>query len=206
MSSRTEEGIASALHDMAGQAAPPRVRIDAAWRAGRRRRLATIVTSTAGTAAIAVAVPLAVTSGPATHPSIAVPGLAGQSTAKQPGRALPEPIELRQVGSVSRPPCRAGSVVYPDVGFTVCLHLTGTGMTISRILSAHVIKESGSSHFFAVHVLPGDARARNQVAIIVGGVVYSAPQVRKPVTGGAFQIVVVSAAQAHTLERDLGIH
>jgi hypothetical protein len=220
MSSRTEETIASALHDMAGQAAPSRVRIDAAWRVGRRRRLATIVTSTAGAAAIAVAVPLAVTSGPATHPSMAVPGLVGQSAAKQPGRALPEPIELRQVGSVSQPPCRAGSVAYSDAGLTVCLHLTGTAMTISRILSAHVIKNSGSSHFFAVHVLPGGDRAmhelteklasqhspRNQVAIIVGGAVYSAPEVLKPVTGGVFQIVVVSAAQVHTLERDLGIH
>ena len=46
---------------------------------------------------------------------------------------------------------------------------------------------------------------RNQVAIIVGGVVYSAPEVLKPVTGGVFQVVVVSAAQVHTLERDLGI-
>jgi hypothetical protein len=48
--------ITTALRDLADQAAPPRIRVDAAWRAGRRRRRAAIITP-------AVAVAAALTAG-----------------------------------------------------------------------------------------------------------------------------------------------
>jgi hypothetical protein len=63
--------ISIALRDMAEQAAPPRLQIDAAWRAGRRRRRAVVTTSVAGAvaaAAAAVLVPLALLGAPA-HPA-----------------------------------------------------------------------------------------------------------------------------------------
>jgi hypothetical protein len=63
--------ITIALRDMAEQAAPPHLRIDAAWRAGRRRRRAAVTTSVAGAAAAvaaAVLVPLALLGAPA-HPA-----------------------------------------------------------------------------------------------------------------------------------------
>jgi hypothetical protein len=52
--SNTDHRIATALRELADQAAPPRIRVDAAWRAGRRRRRAAI-TSMAGVGAAVVA-------------------------------------------------------------------------------------------------------------------------------------------------------
>ena len=43
--------ITTALRDLADQAAPPRIRVDAAWRAGRRRRRAAIITPALAVAA-----------------------------------------------------------------------------------------------------------------------------------------------------------
>lgn len=52
--SNCDHPITTALRDLADQAAPPRIRVDAAWRAGRRRRRAAI-TSMAGAGAAVVA-------------------------------------------------------------------------------------------------------------------------------------------------------
>ena len=216
MSGDPDQIITGALREMAGQAAPPRLRIDAAWRAGRRRRLTAIVTSTAGAAAIAVAVPLAVTSGQSA-PAGGIPG-SGPAISALPGRALPEPIELRQVTEASRPPCRH-SFAFPAYGAPQeCFHLASTGMTVTRIASAQVIREPGSDYGLRVRLLPGDrhelekltakvahqAGVRHLLAIVVRGVVYSAPGVAQADSGGTFQIVVDSAAQFRYLEHDLG--
>ena len=50
-----EHPIATALRDLADQAGPPHIRVDAAWRAGRQARRAAIITSAAAIAVIAVA-------------------------------------------------------------------------------------------------------------------------------------------------------
>ena len=91
--SAPEHPITTALRDLADQAAPPRILVDAAWRAGRRRRWAAIgtpaVAMAAALAAIAAASPvlmgtipaarsgerIARPTGPGTSP--AVPGAAG---------------------------------------------------------------------------------------------------------------------------------
>jgi DNA-binding beta-propeller fold protein YncE len=51
-----EHPITTALRDLADQAGPPHIRVDAAWRAGRQARRAAIITSAAVVAVIAVAV------------------------------------------------------------------------------------------------------------------------------------------------------
>ena len=51
--SKPDHPITTALRDLADQAAPPRIRVDASWRAGRRRRRAAI-TSLAGAGAAVV--------------------------------------------------------------------------------------------------------------------------------------------------------
>jgi hypothetical protein len=65
--------ITTALRDLADQAAPPRIRVDAAWRAGRRRRRAAITSVAGAGAAVAAALTvgvLAVLPGPrGTHQS-----------------------------------------------------------------------------------------------------------------------------------------
>jgi len=73
-----DDPIIAALGDLAGQAGPPRLRVDATWRAGRRRRWAAITTSVAGAAAVAVTIPLAVLGG-AVHP-VPVPPVPGAVT------------------------------------------------------------------------------------------------------------------------------
>ena len=65
--------IAGALRNIAAEAGLPRVSADAAWRAGRRRRLAVLAASAASTAAVivlalAVVLPLAAAPGPASPP------------------------------------------------------------------------------------------------------------------------------------------
>jgi preprotein translocase subunit SecD len=65
--------IAGALRDIAAEAGLPRPVADAAWRAGRRRRLATVAASAASVAgaialALAVVLPLAAAPGPASPP------------------------------------------------------------------------------------------------------------------------------------------
>ena len=69
-----DQVIAGALRDIAAEAGQPRPVADAAWRAGRRRRLATLAASAASTAgvialALAIVVPLTAAPGPATPPS-----------------------------------------------------------------------------------------------------------------------------------------
>ena len=65
--------IAGALRDIAAEAGPPGLVAEAAWRAGRRRRLATLAASAASVAgaivlALAVVVPLTAAPGPASRP------------------------------------------------------------------------------------------------------------------------------------------
>jgi hypothetical protein len=209
----SDEIISGALREMAAQAAPPRLRVEAAWRAGRRRRLTAIATSVAGAAAIAVAVPLAVTGGPGTHPGVTLPGAPAL-----PGRALPEPIEFRQVTAITRPPCRDSYTFASPAIESMCLHLASTGMTVTRIVSAQVIK--GEQRAIWARLLPADAREfarltayvarqgspRDELAILVQGQIYSAPDVMQAISGGTFQIVVNSTAQFRYLQRDLGAY
>jgi hypothetical protein len=70
--------IADALRDIAAEARPPRPMVDAAWRAGRRRRLAVLAASAASIAgaivlALALLLPLSAAPGPVSGPTAPSP-------------------------------------------------------------------------------------------------------------------------------------
>jgi hypothetical protein len=103
-----EEMIADALREIAAEAGPPGPMAEAAWRAGRRRRLAALTASAVTAAAVLVAavlLPLAAHGGPA-HRQPPAP-------ASQQGPAalirLRSPIQFRQVAAMTHAPCPAGS-------------------------------------------------------------------------------------------------
>jgi len=208
-----EEMIADALREIAAQAGAPRAMADAAWRAGRRRRLAALTASAvAGAAAIVAAVlllPLAARGQPPSRP------------AAQPGPApvsLRSPIQFRQVATISNASCPAGSGglpgSLPDSAAPACFYLTGTGMTITAVQSAQVVPSSTGGYMldiiltraqtgpFAALTLKvsGLPSPRDQVAIIIDGRVIADPVVQGAVPGGNAQITgLATRAQAESL-------
>jgi hypothetical protein len=132
--------ITTALRDLAGQAAPPRLSADAVWRAGRRRRWAAITASAAGAAAAAVLVPLAVLSAPS-HPAPGPP-LTGSA-----GTHWPPPIQLQQVARVTGHRCPPRSHGLPGTSKDECFYLTHTGMTISRFAITITNPPAGTSDY-----------------------------------------------------------
>ena len=206
-----EEMIADALREIAAQAGVPRPMADAAWRAGRRRRLAGLTASAvAGAAAIVAAVllPLAAHGQPPSRP------------ASQPGPApvsLRSPIQFRQVAAISDAPCPAGSGGLPgtpDSAAPACFYLTGTGMTVTAVQSAQVVP-SGTGGYQLDIVLTraqtgpfaaltrqvtGLPSPRDQVAIIIDGRVIADPVVQSAIPGGNAQITgFATRAQAESL-------
>jgi len=206
-----EEMIADALREIAAQAGVPRPMADAAWRAGRRRRLAALTASAvAGAAAIVAAVllPLAAHGQPPSRP------------ASQPGPApvsLRSPIQFRQVAAISDAPCPAGSGGLPgtpDSAAPACFYLTGTGMTVTAVQSAQVVP-SGTGGYQLDIVLTraqtgpfaaltrqvtGLPSPRDQVAIIIDGRVIADPVVQSAIPGGNAQITgFATRAQAESL-------
>jgi hypothetical protein len=84
--------ITTALRDLADQAAPPRIRADAAWRAGRRRRRAAIITPAVAMAAALTAGLIAGLPGPGSSYSPAAYVLERAArAAAQPGQPVPRP-------------------------------------------------------------------------------------------------------------------
>jgi hypothetical protein len=207
-----EEMIADALREIAAQAGAPRPMADAAWRAGRRRRLATLTASAAaGAAAIVAAVllPLAAHEQPPSR------------SASQQGPtpvSLRSPIQFRQVAAISNASCPAGSGglpgTLPDSAAPACFYLTGTGMTVTALQSAQVIP-SGTGSYLLEIVLPpaqtgpfaaltrqlsGLPSPRDQLAIIIDGRVIADPAVQSAITGGTAEIPgFATRAQAESL-------
>jgi hypothetical protein len=207
-----EEMIADALREIAAQAGVPRPMADAAWRAGRRRRLAGLTASAVAGAAVIVAavllLPLAAHGQPPSRP------------ASQPGPApvsLRSPIQFRQVAAISNAPCPAGSGGLPgtpDSAAPACFYLTGTGMTVTAVQSAQVVP-SGTGGYQLDIVLTraqtgpfaaltrqvtGLPSPRDQVAIIIDGRVIADPVVQSAIPGGNAQITgFATRAQAESL-------
>ena len=208
-----EEMIADALREIAAQAGAPRAMADAAWRAGRRRRLAALTASAvAGAAAIVAAVlllPLAAHGQPPSRP-VSQPGPAPVS--------LRSPIQFRQVAAISNASCPAGSGglpgSLPGSAARACFYLTGTGMTVTAVQSAQVVPSGTGGYMldivltraqtgpFAALTLKvsGLPSPRDQVAIIIDGRVIADPVVQGAVPGGNAQISGLGTrAQAESL-------
>ena len=207
-----EEMIAGALREIAAQAGAPRPMADAAWRAGRRRRLAALTASAvAGAAAIVAAVllPLAAHGQPPSRPP------------SQPGPApisLRSPIQFRQVAAISDASCPAGSRglpgTLPDSPAPACFYLTGTGITVTALQSAQVIPSGTGGYLLKTVLSPaqtgplaaltgklsGLPSPRDQLAVIIDGRVIADPAVQGPITGGKAEIPgFATRAQAESL-------
>jgi hypothetical protein len=214
-----DELIRTALRDLAGQAAPPRFSADVAWRAGRRRRWATMTAWVAGAAAVAALVPLAVLSVPS-RPAPGVP-IAGSA-----GTRRPPPVQLRQVARISPGQCPPHSHGLPDTSKHECFYFTNTGMTVSRFASITVTYPPGatspptgtSEYWLSFRLQRADIRRfadltqklmnlpspRNQMAFIAHGVVLLHPVVGAVLDIGVFQVQAAPArAQAQELLRML---
>jgi hypothetical protein len=207
-----QEMIADALREIAAQARAPRPMADAAWRAGRRRRLAALTASAvAGAAAIVAAVllPLAAHGQPPSRP----PSLQGPTPV-----SLRSPIQFRQVAAISNASCPAGSGglpgTLPDSAAPACVYLTGTGMTVTVLQSAQVIPSGSGGYLLEIGFtrletgpfaaltlrLSGLPSPRDQLAVIIDGRVIAHPAVQAAIPGGTAQIAgFATRAQAESL-------
>jgi hypothetical protein len=197
--SDTDELIAGALRDLAGQAVTVPPAADALWRAGRRRRrLGTVATSAAATA-IAVAVGLTVTVGS----SGAGHRVGSREHAAAP-MGLSTPIVFKQVAALGRPPCPTS--VNPATGRAsgppACIRYTGTEMAITRVESARVRQGPRGRYQLDIRMTPADARRfatltrelaglhspRNRLAIVLNGDVLADRVVLTAITSGQTEI------------------
>jgi hypothetical protein len=216
--SGTDRLIADALREFAEQAAAPRQTAAAAWRAGRRRRLAATAASAVGAAAAVAAaavllLPLATGGGPV-PPRHAGPGVPAAAPAVP--ISLRSPIEFRQVATIGSAPCAARSNTLPGGNPPACFHLTGAGMTLTRVESEQVAKV-GSAYTLSFILSPADMgqftaltgklvglpSPRDQLAIIIGGRVVAHPAVAATVRGEVEISGFTSRAQAEQLLQSL---
>jgi len=212
--------IADALREIAAEEGPPGPMAEAAWRAGRRRRLAVLTASAVTAAAVlaaAVLVPLAAHGGPA-HGQPSPP-------ASQQGPAAPirlrSPIQFRQVAAISPAPCPAGSggLRLPDSGAAGCIYLTRTGLTVTTARSAQLVRTGTGQYVLDLTLtwaqtgpwaaltqrLTGLRSPRNQLAVIVGGRVITHPWIQGAITDGRLQIAFPTRAQAESVLSSLRI-
>ena len=207
-----EEMIADALREIAAQAGAPRAMADAAWRAGRRRRLAALTASAVAGAAVIVAAVLLLPL--AAH---------GQPPSRSPSQqelapvSLRSPIQFRQVAAISNASCPAGSRGLPgrlpDSAAPACFYLTGTGMTVTEVQSAQVVPSGTGGYLLEIILtraqtgpfaaltlkVSGLPSPRNRVAIIIDGRVIADPVVQGAIPGGNAQITGYTRAQAESL-------
>lgn len=213
----TDRLIADALRELEEQAAAPRQTAAAAWRAGRRRHLAATAASAVGAAAAVAAVvlllPLAPAGGPVHHRH-AGPGVPAAAPAVPIG--LRSPIQFRQVATIGSAPCPARSNALPGGNPPACFHLTGVGMTLTRVESEQVAKVG--THYMLSFILTsadmgrftaltgklvGLPSPRDQLAIIIGGRVVAHPAVAVEVHGEVQIYGLASRAQAEQLLQSL---
>jgi hypothetical protein len=209
-----EQMIAEALREIADQAGAPRPMADAAWRAGRRRRLAALTTAAVTAAAVlaaAVLLPLAAHGGPA-HRQPPAP-------ASQPGPAAPvslrSPIQFRQVAAMSNEPCPAVTTAkaLPDSAARACIYLTGRGLTVTTVRSAVLVRTGTGQYVLYLTLTRAQARRfaaltrrisglenpRDQLAVTADGRLITHPVIQGPITDGRLQIVFATRAQAENL-------
>jgi len=204
--------IADALREIAAEAGPPGPMADAAWRAGRRRRLAALTASAVTAAAVLAAVvlvPLAVHGGPAHRPP---PAPTSQRGAAAPV-SLRSPIQFRRVAAMTHAPCPAGSGALLDSAERACIYLTGRGLTVTTVRSAVVVRTGTGQYVLYLTLTRAQTRRfaaltrrisgldnpRDQLAVIADGRLITHPAIQGPITNGQLQIVFATRAQAENL-------
>ena len=218
------ELIADALREIADQAAAPRPMTDAAWRAGHRQQRLGVIATSAAVAAAAITIAVAVSLGTATGPGpastgpVSAPGHGGGSISANAGTSAPvrlhTPIQFEQVAWTSDKRCAAGAGEMPGTAPASCVHLTGTGMTITSVESARVQQAPAGGYQLTMRLSPADSRVfaaltrelaglrspRNQFAVIAGGRVLAMAVVEAPMTLGQVAVVgFTSRAQAERI-------
>lgn len=128
-------------------------------------------------------------------------GSVGAATGATGSVALSTPIRFEQVARVGRPSCPAtvSSATGRVSGRPGCIRFTGTGMTITRLESAHVQRGPGGRQYqIAIRLTSADARRfaaltrelagqhspRDRLAIVTNGYVLAAPVVLAAITTG----------------------
>lgn len=190
--------IADALREIAGQAATPRPMADAAWQAGRRRRLRVIAAGAAGVAsAVAAAVLLLTPAGGLGHSGNTGPAVQAVAPIR-----LQSPIQFRQVATIGTAPCAAGPAALPGRTAHDCYYLTGTAMIVTTVESAQVTGSGTGQYVLTFSLTPADTgplaaltrelaglpSPRDQLAIIISGHVIAHPSVVSPITRGQVKI------------------
>ena len=223
------ELIADALREIADQAAAPRPMTDAAWRAGHRQQRLGVIATSAAVAAAAITIAVAVSLGTAAGPGPAGPGPASTGPVSAPGHGggsisanagtsapvrLHTPIQFEQVAWTSDKRCAAGAGEMPGTAPDSCVHLTGTGMTITSVESARVQQAPAGGYQLTMRLSPADSPVlaaltrelaglrspRNQFAVIAGGRVLAMAVVEAPMTLGQVAVVgFTSRAQAERI-------
>ena len=223
------ELIADALREIADQAAAPRPMTDAAWRAGHRQQRLGVIATSAAVAAAAITIAVAVSLGTAAGPGPAGPGPASTGPVSAPGHGggsisanagtsapvrLHTPIQFEQVAWTSDKRCAAGAGEMPGTAPASCVHLTGTGMTITSVESARVQQAPAGGYQLTMRLSPADSPVlaaltrelaglrspRNQFAVIAGGRVLAMAVVEAPMTLGQVAVVgFTSRAQAERI-------
>jgi hypothetical protein len=191
---------------------PPHAEI--AWRAGRRRRLASLaVSASAGAVAIVVAVVLLPLTGHGTSrntPKSSLPPAAPVT--------LRTAVQFRQIAVNEGPaPCPPNS---PDYVFgdqiPACFKLARPGMTITKVESAQIFPGQGY-YSIVIRLIPSQVgqlaalttfvtrqhAPRNQLAVIVDGKVVADPTVQTPLRHGALEIIFPTRAQTERIFREL---
>lgn len=202
-----EAAVAVTLEEIADQAHGPSLPAAALWKAGRRRRTRTMVMGATGmVSAAALLVGISTVLAPSGGGEPATPASAALATS----------IEFRQVSAIDARPCPPGAGL-PGCGQGECYHVGGAGMRITRVKSLKVDSTGADAHSLVVQLVPTDAArfasltrevtaqhgTASQLAIIVNGVVISAPVVAEPITGDVLEIGMGSAADADRLYRSL---
>lgn len=199
-----EAAVAATLEEIADQSGRgPSLPSAALWRAGRRRRRYTVAAGSAGLATVSALL-------------LMIGGSLGPFRDQEPVAVAPATLatslELRQVSAVDPGPCPPGSDGLPDRWRDACYHVSGTGVKITRVQSIRLDHTLSDQPSLVVHLLPDD-KARfasltraiaglrppaSQLAVIVDGVVVSAPTVAEPLTGS---MVVVAAGDVTDMDR-----
>jgi preprotein translocase subunit SecD len=117
---------------------------------------------------------------------------------------LRQPLQFQQVRQAQPPPCASGML--EEVDGSECFRLEPGGMTVRRLEDIRVLPPSAGITTWSISMrltptdkdlfgelsgrahTAGTASASSRIALVVDGVVLSAPTIAGPITGGEVQI------------------